>query len=58
MKMLGEEAKHYLSFESPQMMEQFEATYYRCVHTTINAMQVRGKAKMIAIYENSCNASP
>ncbi|CAJ0934598.1 unnamed protein product, partial [Mesorhabditis belari] len=38
---LGEEVKHYLAFESPQMMERFEAAYYRCVHTTINAMQTR-----------------
>ncbi|CAJ0567610.1 unnamed protein product, partial [Mesorhabditis spiculigera] len=38
---MGVDARHYLAFEFPQMLEQFEATYYRCVHATINALQTR-----------------
>ncbi|CAI4232633.1 unnamed protein product [Auanema sp. JU1783] len=33
--------KHYLSFDSTQILEQFEFTYYKCVYNTVTSMQTR-----------------
>lgn len=37
---MGEGVKHYLSFETPQMLETFVTTYHKSVYATVIAMQV------------------
>ncbi|VDK82275.1 unnamed protein product [Cylicostephanus goldi] len=38
---MADGTRHYLSFETPQMLEAFETAYHKSVYATVIAMQTR-----------------